>query len=133
MANAAPKKRPMRSKRSGVKKLALVKSNLSILKKLAALFIIVFLFACEAPYHITETYTTDSTGKTVRTVQKYYNNTTTVTPQASINIGSSFWWGTPYYYRPYYNPVIVPRIVVPVNPSIHYNQAPRYIPRGGRH
>ena len=33
MANAAPKKRPMRSRRSGVKKAELVKANLEILNK----------------------------------------------------------------------------------------------------
>lgn len=33
MGSAASKKRPMRSKRSGVKKLELVKVNLDILKK----------------------------------------------------------------------------------------------------
>lgn len=34
-----------------------------------------------------------------------------------------------WYYRPYYSPTIV----VPLNPAIHFNQTPRYIPRGGRH
>ena len=34
MANAKPKKRPMRSVRSGVKKLELVKANLEILNKI---------------------------------------------------------------------------------------------------
>ncbi len=34
MGTAAKKKRPMRSRRSGVKKLALVKKNLEILSKL---------------------------------------------------------------------------------------------------
>ncbi len=33
MANAAPKKRPMRSRRSGVKKVELVKANQLILAK----------------------------------------------------------------------------------------------------
>lgn len=46
MGSAAPKKRPMRSRRSGVKKLELVKSNLAILKKLAALLIIILFAAC---------------------------------------------------------------------------------------
>ena len=34
MGTAAPKKRPMRSKKSGVKKLTLVKSNREILNKI---------------------------------------------------------------------------------------------------
>ena len=46
MTNAKPKKRAMRSRRSGVKKLKLVKANLSILKKLAALFIIIMFASC---------------------------------------------------------------------------------------
>jgi hypothetical protein len=46
MANAKPKKRAMRSRRSGVKKLELVKANLSILSKLTALFIIIMLTSC---------------------------------------------------------------------------------------
>ena len=43
MGSAAPKKRPMRSKKSGVKKIELVKSNLTILKKLTVLFVIILL------------------------------------------------------------------------------------------
>ncbi len=34
MANKAPKKRPMRSRRSGIKKAELVKSNLLVLSKI---------------------------------------------------------------------------------------------------
>lgn len=33
MGSAAPKKRPMRSRRSGVKKMELVKANLEVLNK----------------------------------------------------------------------------------------------------
>ena len=36
MGTAAPKKRPMRSRRSGVKKLRILQANLDILKKLGA-------------------------------------------------------------------------------------------------
>jgi len=36
MGSAAPKPRPMRSRRSGIKKLKLVNANLAILKKLKA-------------------------------------------------------------------------------------------------
>jgi len=102
MGSAAPKKRPMRSKRSGVKKLELVKANLATLKKLVVLFIVILFVGCDAPYHIIETITTDSAGKQTHTIQKYYNNTTTVAPQASFNIIS-----TPFFYRPY--PVVIPQ------------------------
>jgi hypothetical protein len=46
MGSAAPKKRPMRSIRSGIKKLELVKANLAVLKKLVALVIIIMFTSC---------------------------------------------------------------------------------------
>jgi hypothetical protein len=80
------------------------------MKKL--LIALLFLTACNTPYKIIETYTTDSTGKTVKTIQKLYsNNTTVVVPQASLNLYSS-----PLFYH-YYSPrVIVPR------PVYHYRR-----------
>jgi hypothetical protein len=84
------------------------------MKKFLFLLVIAFVFvSCETPYKIVETYTTDSTGKTIKTVQKMYANGSVegqVVPQASVNVvASPFWWGTPYY-----TPVIVPRVIVPV-------------------
>ena len=124
MGSAAPKKRPMRSIRSGIKKLELVKANLAVLKKLAALFIIVMFAACVAPVKVIETTTTDSTGKTVKTVQKIYGPNYSYAPQASFNVISSpLMWNHPYY-------VPQPRVIVPINP--HY--APSRTFRGrGRH
>ena len=52
MGSAAPKKRPMRSIRSGIKKLELVKANLAVLKKIAMLIIVIFIVSCNTPYHI---------------------------------------------------------------------------------
>lgn len=46
MANSHNDFKPRRSRRSGVKKMKLIKANLAILKKLAALFIIVLFAAC---------------------------------------------------------------------------------------
>ena len=80
MGSAAPKKRPMRSKRSGIKKIELVKANLAVLKKLLVLFAIILFIGCDAPYRIVETTTIDSTGKQIHTIQKYYDNLTTVVP-----------------------------------------------------
>jgi len=113
MGTAAPKKRPMRSRRSGVKTLSLVKANLSILKKLAALFILVLLFACETPYKVIETSTIDSTGKEIKVKTKYYQQTNgySVTP--------------PVLYGGVVYPYIAPRIIVPVGPRY-------YSYRGGR-
>jgi hypothetical protein len=45
MGSAAPKKRPMRSIRSGIKKLELVKANLNVLKKIAAIVVLIGLFS----------------------------------------------------------------------------------------
>lgn len=124
MANAKPKKRPMRSKRSGIKKLELVKANLSVLKRLAALFIIMLFAACVTPSKVIETTTTDSTGKTVKTVQKIYDNHSySYVPQASINVMSSpLLWNYPHY-------IPQPRVIVPINPRY----TPSRIPRRGRH
>ena len=79
-----------------------------------------FLASCEAPYRIVETITTDSLGKQVRTINKYYDHETVVAPQASFNVVTSPLLYS--YYRPYY----YPRVIVPVMP--HY--VPRPIPRG---
>ena len=45
MGTATKKKRPMRSRHSGVKKAELVKSNLEILKKLSIFVLIVGMFS----------------------------------------------------------------------------------------
>lgn len=121
MGTAAPKKRPMRSRRSGIKKVELVKANLSILKKLVALFVIVLFTACITPLKVIETTTTDSVGRVVKTVQKVYGPNHGYVPQASFNIISS-----PLFY-PYNRPVIIPRYVPPV-----YRFTPLPTPRGGR-
>ena len=121
MGTAAKKKRPMRSIRSGIKKLELVKANLAVLKKLVVVFVIILFASCTTPIRIIETTTTDSTGKTVRTIQKIYKPNHSYVPQASFNIISS-----PLFY-PYNRPVIIPRYVPPV-----YRFTPLPTPRGGR-
>ena len=45
MGSAAKKKRPMRSRRSGVKKFELVKSNYEVLKKLGLFVVLISLFS----------------------------------------------------------------------------------------
>lgn len=74
---------------------------------------VLFLISCETPYKITETYTTDSTGKTIKTVQKLYSDGSSVPVyQGSFNvITSPLMFGT--YVRPYYvAPIYVPRVYV---------------------
>jgi len=85
---------------------------------LCFLWTAMLLNSCDAPYRIIETTTTDSTGKQVRTIQKYYDHETVTAPQASFNVISS-----PLLY-PSYNPYYYPRIVVPI--------MPRYITRPTR-
>jgi hypothetical protein len=104
MANAKPKKRAMRSVRSGIKKLELVKANLSILKKLAALFIIVMFATCTPVRYV------------------YIDPKDSIVREQRI-IHSDIYLSTPLYfdyYRPYYIPV--PKIVVPVHPNAYYLQ-----------
>lgn len=117
MGTAAKKPRPKRSKRSGVKKFKQYMANWAILKKLGFFsLLIVFFMSCDTPYKVIETYSTDSTGKTVKTVQKLYSNNNDVPPPASLNIISSPFFYNPY---PYYGcAYAAPRIIVPIRPVI---------------
>lgn len=110
--------KPKRSKKAGKKSIKLITNNHSIIKKLLALFVIILFIGCDTPYKVIETYSTDSTGKTVKTVQKLYSDNIQ-TPPASINVVSSPFWYNPWYYGPAYYPG---RIVVPVRPLCRYNQ-----------
>ena len=106
MGSAAKKKRPMRSRRSGVKKFELVKANLAILQKLAALFIIVLFAAC-TPVQYVYVDPQDSVIRKQRVVFDYHV------------IPSVF-----YFSRPFFNPYTFQRqrtIIVPQRP------APRYV------
>jgi len=104
MANAKPKKRPMRSVRSGAKKLELVKTNLSILKKLVALFIIIIFASCVPIRYVY----IDPKDSIIRKQRVIYND---------IYLSTPLYFD---YYRPYYIPV--PKIVVPVHPNTYYLQ-----------
>ena len=106
------------------------------MKKVLGLLAVVFMVGCvglneaQSPVTITETITKDSTGKEVHVITKTYSNgTTQVVPHASFNFvthpGWDSFYGAPYYYS---QPYFVPRIVVPINPNIHYRQSGR-----GRH
>lgn len=114
--------KPRRSRRSGRKKLKLVKLNLAIMKKLALILILGVLVSCSSPIKIVETYTTDSTGKTVKRIEKIYDRTPSnhFVPNASLNVLTSPLWYDPWFYRPYYSPRIIipsPRVTVPVKPK----------------
>jgi hypothetical protein len=104
MGTAAKKKRPMRSRRSGVKKLELVKANLEILKKLAALFIIILFTTCTPVRYVY----VDPKDSTIHKQRVIYND---------IYLSTPLYFD---YYRPYYIPV--PKIVVPVHPNTYYLQ-----------
>ena len=67
------------------------------------------MLGCEVPIRITETYTTDSSGKVTKTITKYYDSThhDYSTPM--------YFQPYPYWQRPYYNPIyVMPR------PIYHY-------------
>lgn len=100
------------------------------MKNLLFLFLVLLVVSCETPYKIVETYTTDSTGKTVKVVNKYYStgSSTTYVPVSNVYIPDASYniYNSPVLY-PYYRPTIVPRIVVPIAPRYNYNNsAPRY-------
>ena len=74
------------------------------MKKL--LFVLgLFLVAC-TPVRITEVYSTDSTGKTTKTVTKYYPQNNEYSVQPDIHIIT-----TPLFYN--YNRISVP-VMVPI-------------------
>ena len=110
MANAAPKKRPMRSRRSGVKKFKQYMSNWEILKKLGAFVLVVMFFTSCVPVRYVYIDPKDSTVHKQRVIHSdiYLNST-----PLYFN-----------YYRPYYIPQ---RIIVPVRPQY------RPMPPRGRH
>lgn len=81
------------------------------------------LSSCNTPYRIVETITTDSTGKQVRTISKYYDYQTVTAPQASLNVVTS-----PFLY-PHYNPYRYPRMIGPTIPRYIPRYTPSYIPR----
>ena len=95
------------------------------------LWFVMFLSSCEAPYLITETITKDSLGREVRIITKKYDNgVTTIVPQPSFNFVTHPSWDSFYgnYYGGYYGLSYYnysPRIVVPINPTIHYVQSGR--------
>lgn len=81
------------------------------MKNVLFLLLVVLFVSCETPYKIIETYKTDSTGATVKTVEKVYS-TGEVTVQNSLVLDSyyPFLFPRTYYYgRPYYSqrPIIV--------------------------
>lgn len=79
--------------------------------------ILVLLVGCVTPSRVTTTYMTDSTGKQVKVVNKFYSNI----PTPSLNVVTTpFWYNNMLY--PYYSP----RIIVPMRIT------PHYVPRGRR-
>ena len=104
MGTAAKKKRPMRSRRSGVKKLELVKANLAVLQKLAALFIIILFAAC-TPVRYVYIDPKDSVVREQRTIR------------TDVYLHSPFYYR---YYTPFYIPA--PRVVVPQRPTYRHVQ-----------
>jgi hypothetical protein len=110
MANAQPKPKPRRSRRSGIKKMKLVKANLEVLKKyLATLFISLFVVSCTTvKYVIVDPK--DST-KLVE-IRKRIMYDDYYTPALSPLYNNYWWW---YNSRP----IIIQRqpIIVPQRPQ----------------
>lgn len=73
------------------------------------IFSLLFLVSCSTPYKIVETYTTDSTGKTLKVVQKFYNDQPVSSTTTEVNFISGPMF-LPYRYSYFY----VPRVYVPV-------------------
>lgn len=85
------------------------------MKKLIVLFL--FAYACNLPYKVMTTYSTDSLGKKTKTVTKWYDTTS--------HQYNDYRWERDYFF-PYYDPWIYPwrsqiyvqpRVVVPIRPN----------------
>ena len=107
MGTAAKKRRPMRSKKSGLKTLSLVKSNLLIMKKLAALLTLALLFNACTPVRVVETFSTDSTGKSIKVKTRYYQQTDGYSVQPDVHVVV-----TPLFYNRV--PIIIPAYRAPI-------------------
>lgn len=104
------------------------------MKILFALTLAIVLFSsCETPYRIITSYSTDSTGKSIKTVQKYYLNTNNENSNAfDIALGYSsmnaYSYGYPFLWNPYmleFN-LFTNRYVTPVRPKYNYRPYYRY-------
>lgn len=106
MGSAAPKKRPMRSRRSGVKKFKQYMANWEILKKLGAFVLVLFIVSC-VPVRYVYVDPKDSVIREQRIIQ------------------STIYTQFPLFFNRYtvYPPVPHPRFIVPMRPQ--YAPAPR--------
>ena len=109
MANSHNNFKPKRSRRSGLKKMKLIKDNLAVLKKLAALFLIIVFAAC-TPVRYVMVDPKDST-KLVE-IRKRIMYDDYYTPALSPLYNNYWWW---YNSRP----IIIQRqpIIVPQRPQ----------------
>ena len=114
-------------------------------KIVLALIITFFLVSCDTPYKTTTTYTTDSTGRTIKNIVRYYDDNYYYQPIGTI---TPLWYDPTYEFinrwnqyrynsswnRPYNRPIIVvplPRREAPGRPPrIETPRPPRYeVPR----
>jgi len=110
MANSHNDFKPKRSRRSGLKKMKLIKDNLAVLKKLAALFLIIMFAAC-TPVRYVMVDPKDSTKLVEVRKRIVYDDYYMSTPPLLYN---NWWW---YNSRP----IIIQRqrpIVVPQRPTL---------------
>jgi len=120
--------------------------------KYVILFVVLALVGCSAPIRVTESYTTDKDGKTVKTITKFYDSTRSST----VVVRDYSPWNDPFYNNFIYGYGYYPRtrVVIPITtyrrpvrpyyaplppgPRQHYSPSPRGrsvapspVPRGG--
>lgn len=114
MGSAAKKPRPMRSRRSGLKTVKLIKANLEVLKKFVVVLLVLFVAGC-TPVRYVYVDPKDSVVRKQRVIHD----------DIYLNTPLFFNWYRPYYY----NPIIIQRqrpIIVPQRPVVP--QRPLYRP-----
>lgn len=93
---------------------------------------------CATPVKVIETYVTDSTGKTTKVIQKFYDSTRNdrwdYYQDDYVNLMvNPYMYYDPFFYDPFWRPgrmYFGPRVIVPVNPPRAPRVSPRE-PRGG--
>jgi hypothetical protein len=64
------------------------------------LILTLLLASCDTPSRVITTYTTDSSGRTIKKVEKFYSDSVVRTHIIYPNVYPDFWYNP--YYRPYY-------------------------------
>lgn len=101
------------------------------------LALLLCVIGCATPIRVVETYTTDSTGKTTKVIQRYYDSTNydrwDYYQDDYVNMMiNPYMYYDPFFYDPFWGNrrlYYTPRVIVPINPP----RGPRVRPNNPRY